>query len=76
MGIFYNGLFLKIATSLNHGLNPLAELSAGLGHGVLWEAAHDLRIFALREAAVLWGFLFASQFTANLRRERFTPLAA
>jgi hypothetical protein len=60
MGIFYNGLFKKIATSLKHNLNPLAELSAGLGHGVPREAGQDLRIFALREAAVLWGFLFTS----------------
>ncbi len=43
MCVFYIDLFIKIAASLNHGLNLLAEPPAGLGEGVPGEVGHDLR---------------------------------
>jgi hypothetical protein len=59
ISIFYNGLFKKIVTSLNHGLNPLVEPPAGLGHGVPRVVGYDLRDLCL-QAAVLWGLLLTS----------------
>ncbi len=38
----------KITASLNDGLNPLAELPAGLGHGVPQEVGHDVRDLRLQ----------------------------
>jgi hypothetical protein len=55
MGIFYNGLFKKIAASLIHGLNPLAEPPAGLGHGVPREVGHDLRDLCLQRGGSVVG---------------------
>ncbi len=55
MGKFYNGLFEKIAASLNHGLNPLAEPPAGLDHGVPREVGHDLRDLRLQRGSSVVG---------------------
>jgi hypothetical protein len=55
MGIFYNGLFEKIAASLNHGLNPLAEPPASLDHSVPWEVGHDIRDLRLQRGGSVVG---------------------
>ncbi len=55
MGIFYNGLFEKIAASLNHGINLLAEPPAGLGHSVPQEVGHDLRDLRLQRGSSVVG---------------------
>ncbi len=62
-GIYFIGLFKKIATSLNDGLNPVAEPPAALAMVSLGGLAMMSMIFAFREAAVLWGLLltFLSQ---------------
>jgi hypothetical protein len=41
-GLYFNSIFKKIAASLHHSLNPLAESPAGLGHGVPGEVRHSL----------------------------------
>jgi hypothetical protein len=48
IGIYFIGLFKKIAASLNDGLNPVAEPPAGLGHGVPREAGHDVHDLRLQ----------------------------
>ncbi len=50
IGRYFLWLFKKIAASLNNGLNPVAGPPAGLGHGVPWEAGHDVHDLCLQ-----WG---------------------
>ncbi len=48
IGIYFIGLFKKIAASLNDGLYPVAEPPAGLGHGVPREAGHEVHDLRLQ----------------------------
>jgi hypothetical protein len=48
IGIYFIGLFKKTTASLNDGLNPLAEPTAGLGHGVPPEVGHDVHDLRLQ----------------------------
>jgi hypothetical protein len=55
IGIYFIGLFKKIAASLNDGLNPVAEPPAGLGHGVPREAGHDVHDLRLQGGSSVVG---------------------
>jgi hypothetical protein len=60
MGIFYYGLFKKIAASLTMASIRCRNLLQALAMVFLGGLAMTSVIFAFREATVLWGFLFTS----------------
>jgi hypothetical protein len=59
MCVCHNALFKKVAASLPHGRNPLAESSADIDHGVPGEVGHDLcKLSHQGGGSVVGGFVY------------------